>query len=277
MKKVTIQGVKGCYHEVTARNFFQNEDVQTIECDTFGEVFNKAGTKEADYAVVAIENTIAGSLLQNYELLNKSGLRIIGEYKQRISHCFAVLPGQTKEDISEVWSHPIALMQCTDYLSNLPHVKVVEKSDTAWSAKMIAEGQLSGHAAICSKEAAEIYGLEILDQGIESNKRNFTRFMILTTPELADKHNEEKEINKASVAFALPHTEGSLSQVLSIFSFYGLNLTKIQSLPIIGREWEYLFYIDLRFSDLIKYKQSIEAIRPLTKDFITFGEYHEAE
>lgn len=277
MKKVTIQGVKGCYHEVTARSFFHNEDVQTIECDTFSEVFNKVGTKEADYAVVAIENTIAGSLLQNYELLNKSRLQIIGEYKQRISHCFAVLPGQTKEDISEVWSHPIALMQCTDYLNQLPHIKVVEKSDTAWSAKMIAENKLTGHAAICSKEAAEIYGLEILDQGIESNKRNFTRFMILTTPELANKHNEEKEINKASVAFALPHTEGSLSQVLSIFSFYGLNLTKIQSLPIIGREWEYLFYIDLRFSDLIKYKQSIDAIKPLTKDFITFGEYHEAE
>lgn len=277
MKKVTIQGVRGCYHEVTANNFFQGEGVEVIECDTFNEVFSRVCSHEADYAVVAIENTIAGSLLQNYELLNKSGLRIIGEYKQRISHCFAVLPGQTIADLTEVWSHPIALMQCTDFLSTVPHVKVVEKSDTALSAKMISEGQLMGHAAICSREAAGIYGLEVLESGIESNKRNFTRFMILTTPENAQKHNEEKEINKASLAFALPHTEGSLSQVLSIFSFYGLNLTKIQSLPIIGREWEYLFYIDLRFSDPVKYRQSIEAIKPLTKDFITFGEYHEAE
>ncbi|MGL4331447.1 MAG: prephenate dehydratase [Bacteroidales bacterium] len=277
MKKVTIQGVRGCYHEVTANNFFHGEEVKPIECETFNEVFNKVCTHEADYAVVAIENTIAGSLLQNYELLNKSGLRIIGEYKQRISHCFAVLPGQKMEEITEVWSHPIALMQCTDFLSTVPHVKVVEKSDTAWSAKMIAEGKLTGHAAICSREAAAIYGLEVLESGIESNKRNFTRFMILTTPERATKHNEELPINKASLAFALPHKEGSLSQVLSIFSFYGLNLTKIQSLPIIGREWEYLFYIDLGFSDALKYKQSIEAIKPLTKDFITFGEYHEAE
>lgn len=277
MKKVTIQGVRGCYHEVTANNFFHGEKVEPIECDTFNEVFNKVCTDKAEYAVVAIENTIAGSLLQNYELLNKSGLRIIGEYKQRISHCFAVLPGQKIEEITEVWSHPIALMQCTDFLSTVPHVKVVEKSDTAWSAKMISENKLPGHAAICSREAAEIYGLEVLESGIESNKRNFTRFMILTTPERAAKHNEELAINKASLAFALPHTEGSLSQVLSIFSFYGLNLTKIQSLPIIGREWEYLFYIDLRFSDIVKYRQSIEAIKPLTKDFITFGEYHEAE
>ncbi|MGL5317620.1 MAG: prephenate dehydratase domain-containing protein, partial [Bacteroidales bacterium] len=163
MKKVTIQGVRGCYHEVTANNFFEGQQIQAIECDTFPEVFNKVCSNEADYAVVAIENTIAGSLLQNYELLNKSGLRMIGEYKQRISHCFAVLPGQSIEQITEVWSHPIALMQCTDFLSNVPKIKVVEKSDTAWSAKMIAEKQLMGHAAICSREAAEIYGLEVLE------------------------------------------------------------------------------------------------------------------
>lgn len=275
MKRVTIQGIKGCYHEVTANQFFGKENISTIECDTFRDVFFKVAEGEADFAIAAIENTIAGSLLQNYDLLNQSGLQIIGEYKQRISHCFAIHPEDNIEDVKEVWSHPIALMQCTDFLMKLPNPKVVEKCDTAWSAREIANNNLRGHAAICSKEAAEIYGLKVVENGIESNKHNFTRFLILSKSK-TEKNQESKETNKASLAFSLPHTEGSLSQVLSILSFYGMNLSKIQSLPIIGREWEYLFYIDLCFSDITRYYQSIDAIKPLTKDFISFGEYKEA-
>ncbi|MGL5227917.1 MAG: prephenate dehydratase [Bacteroidales bacterium] len=275
MKRVTIQGIKGCYHEVTANQFFGKENISTIECDTFRDVFFKVAEGEADFAIAAIENTIAGSLLQNYDLLNQSGLQIIGEYKQRISHCFAIHPEDNIEDVKEVWSHPIALMQCTDFLMKLPNPKVVEKCDTAWSAREIANNNLRGHAAICSKEAAEIYGLKVVENGIESNKHNFTRFLILSKSK-TEQNQESKETNKASLAFSLPHTEGSLSQVLSILSFYGMNLSKIQSLPIIGREWEYLFYIDLCFSDITRYYQSIDAIKPLTKDFISFGEYKEA-
>lgn len=275
MKRVTIQGIKGCYHEVTANQFFGKENISTIECDTFRDVFFKVAEGEADFAIAAIENTIAGSLLQNYDLLNQSGLQIIGEYKQRISHCFATHPEDNIEDVKEVWSHPIALMQCTDFLMKLPNPKVVEKCDTAWSAREIANNNLRGHAAICSKEAAEIYGLKVVENGIESNKHNFTRFLILSKSK-TEQNLESKETNKASLAFSLPHTEGSLSQVLSILSFYGMNLSKIQSLPIIGREWEYLFYIDLCFSDITRYYQSIDAIKPLTKDFISFGEYKEA-
>lgn len=275
MKRVTIQGIKGCYHEVTANQFFGKENISTIECDTFRDVFFKVAEGEADFAIAAIENTIAGSLLQNYDLLNQSGLQIIGEYKQRISHCFAIHPEDNIEDVKEVWSHPIALMQCTDFLMKLPNPKVVEKCDTAWSAREIANNNLRGHAAICSKEAAEIYGLKVVENGIESNKHNFTRFLILSKSKI-EQNQESKETNKASLAFSLPHTEGSLSQVLSILSFYGMNLSKIQSLPIIGREWEYLFYIDLCFSDITRYYQSIDAIKPLTKDFISFGEYKEA-
>lgn len=275
MKRVTIQGIKGCYHEVTANQFFGKENISTIECDTFRDVFFKVAEGEADFAIAAIENTIAGSLLQNYDLLNQSGLQIIGEYKQRISHCFAIHPEDNIEDLKEVWSHPIALMQCTDFLMKLPNPKVVEKCDTAWSAREIANNNLRGHAAICSKEAAEIYGLKVVENGIESNKHNFTRFLILSKSK-TEQNQESKETNKASLAFSLPHTEGSLSQVLSILSFYGMNLSKIQSLPIIGREWEYLFYIDLCFSDITRYYQSIDAIKPLTKDFISFGEYKEA-
>lgn len=275
MKRVTIQGIKGCYHEVTANQFFGKENISTIECDTFRDVFFKVAEGEADFAIAAIENTIAGSLLQNYDLLNQSGLQIIGEYKQRISHCFAIHPEDNIEDVKEVWSHPIALMQCTDFLMKLPNPKVVEKCDTAWSAREIANNNLRGHAAICSKEAAEIYGLKVVENGIESNKHNFTRFLILSKSK-TEQNQESNETNKASLAFSLPHTEGSLSQVLSILSFYGMNLSKIQSLPIIGREWEYLFYIDLCFSDITRYYQSIDAIKPLTKDFISFGEYKEA-
>ena len=275
MKRVTIQGIKGCYHEVTANQFFGKENISTIECDTFRDVFFKVAEGEADFAIAAIENTIAGSLLQNYDLLNQSGLQIIGEYKQRISHCFAIHPEDNIEDVKEVWSHPIALMQCTDFLMKLPNPKVVEKCDTAWSAREIANNNLRGHAAICSKEAAEIYGLKVVENGIESNKHNFTRFLILSKSK-TEQNQESKETNKASLAFSLPHTEGSLSQVLSILSFYGMNLSKIQSLPIIGREWEYLFYIDLCFSDITRYYQSIDAIKPLTKDFNSFGEYKEA-
>ena len=210
-------------------------------------------------------------------MIRESGFSIIGEYKLHISHTLAALPGTSIHEIEEVNSHPIALMQCTDYLDTLPHVKMVEKEDTAMSARWISENKLKGHAAICGKLAAETYKLEVLAEGIETNKRNFTRFLAIADRWTADELMRGKDKNKSSLVFSLPHTSGSLSQVLSVLSFYDMNLSKIQSLPIIGREWEYLFYVDLTFTDYTRYKQALDAIRPLTKDLKILGEYEEGK
>jgi len=200
-------------------------------------------------------------------------------YKLRISHSFVCLPEENWSDITEVNSHPIALMQCREFLNGHPGIKVVEAEDTALSAEIIKKNNLKGHAAICSKAAAERHGMKILQEGIETNKHNFTRFLVVADSWQADELNRhrKKEIDKASMVFTLPHTEGSLSQVLSILSFYNINLTKIQSLPIIGREWEYQFYVDIVFDNVLRYKQAIAAITPLTKELKILGEYEDGK
>ena len=275
MKRVTIQGVAGCFHDATAHEYFKDEQIETIPCDTFQEMFQVLQSDPTLIGTLAIENTIAGSLLQNHELLRQSDLTIIGEYKKYISQSLVALPGQSIDDITEVTSHPIALMQCDQFLQNHPKMKMVEGYDTAGCAKDIAEAKLLNHAAICGTYAAQLYGLEVLAEDIQTNKRNFTRFLILANPIYAEQLKEGKCINKASLAFTLPHEHGSLSKVLTIFSFYDLNLTKIQSLPIVGHEWEYRFYINLTFNNYQRYRQSIDAVRPLINDFKILGEYEE--
>lgn len=277
MKRVAIQGVGGAYHDIAARGYFEGEEVEIVNCDTFKDVFKAIEKDDNLLGIIAIENTIAGSLLQNHNLLRESGCLIIGEYKLRISHQLAVLPEQKLEDIREVCSHPIALMQCEDFLDAHKNLRAVESDDTALSAKEIVENKIIGRAAICSRLAAELYGLEILAEGIETNKRNFTRFLIIAKPDLAYKMNRLMVLNKSTLVFTLPHEEGSLSKVLSVLSFYHMNLTKIQSLPIIGREWEYQFYINLTFDDYDRYRQSLDAIRPLTNEFQILGEYREGK
>ena len=275
MKRVTIQGIAGCYHDAAAHEFFGDEEIETIPCDTFPSMFDTLRGDPSLFATLAIENTIAGSLLQNHELLRKSNMTIIGEQKMHISHVLAALPGQSIESLTEVNSHPMALMQCENFLLHHPNMKMVEKNDTAGSACEIAEKQLMGHAAICGKYAAQLYGLEVLAEDIQTIKRNFTRFLILADPMAEQTLNPLHKKNKASLVFALPHEQGSLSQVLAIFSFYGMNLTKIQSLPILGREWEYRFYINLTFDDYTRYRQSVDAVRPLISDFKILGEDEE--
>jgi len=275
MKRVAIQGGLGAYHGIAAENFFAGEDVEIIPCVTFRDIFSAIKKDSNVIGIMAIENTIAGSLLQNYELLKEHKLHIAGEYKLRISHCFAALPGHTIHEIKEVQSHPIALMQCGNFLATLPGVKVVEHEDTALAARDIMKKNLIGNAAICSERAAEIYGLNILAKGIETNKHNFTRFLVFGNDWAVEDIQKDEVINKASIVFTLPHAEGSLAKVLSVFSFYGINLTKIQSLPIIGREWEYQFYVDFKFDDLERYKQSLVAIKPLINELRTLGEYPE--
>lgn len=275
MKKVAIQGGYGSFHDIAAHQFFADEEIELICCSTFEEIFEAIHNDSHVIGMLAIENTIAGSLLHNNELLRQSGVQIIGEHKLRISHSFVCLPEEDWNDIVEVNSHPIALMQCRDFLSKHPNIKVVETEDTALSAERIKQGNLHGHAAICSKYAAEMYGMKVLQEGVETNKHNFTRFLVVADAWQLDSLNREKPMspNKANLVFTLPHKEGSLSNVLSILSFYQINLTKIQSLPIIGREWEYQFYIDVVYDNMLRYKQAIAAITPLTKELKILGEY----
>ena len=276
IKKVAIQGFAGCFHDAAARAFFKDEQIETVPYDSFPEMFEALDSNPELIGIVAIENTIAGSLLANHELLRKSNQTIVGEHKMRISHVLCALPGEKIETITEVNSHPMALMQCEEFIRNYPNLKMIEKFDTAGAAMEIARDRLKGHAAVCGEYAANLYGLDILEKGIETNKRNFTRFLILADPLQAQNLIPHKEnVNKASIEFTLPHTNGALSKVLTILSFYEINLSKIQSLPIIGREWEYRFYVDLTFNSYVRYYQAIEAVRPLISDFKTLGEYVE--
>lgn len=275
MKKIAIQGILGSYHDMAVHHFFEGEEIEIICCRTFEDVFDAMKKDNNVLGAIAIENTIAGSLLQNYQLLRDSGATIIGEHKLRIKHSIMCLPEDNWDDIVEVNTHPVAFMQCREFLKDHPNLKCVETDDTAGSAAMIQEGHLRGHAAICSKFAAPMYGMKVLEEGIETNKHNFTRFLILCDPWKADEYRDAHHSNKSSIIFTLPHEEGSLSPVLSIFSFYKINLTKIQSLPIIGREWEYQFYVDVTYGDYVRYRQALDAITPLTREFKILGEYQD--
>ena len=263
MKRIAIQGLIGSFHDIAAHLYFEGEQIQLICCSTFEDVFASIKQDPTAIGMLAIENTIAGSLLHNYELLRDSGTTVVGEHKLHITHSICCLPEDDWDTITEVHSHP--------------QLKNVEAEDTAGSAKMIAEGQKKGWAAICHAEAARLYGLKVLEDHIEDNKHNFTRFLVVSNPNKADMLRPLLETNKSSIVFSLPHEEGSLSHVLAILSFYKINLTKIQSLPIIGREWEYLFYVDVMYDDLTRYRQSIDAIIPLTKDLKILGEYKDGK
>ena len=275
MKRIAIQGDIGSFHDIAAHQYFGNQQIQLICCSTFEQVFENIRRDPTAIGMLAIENTIAGSLLHNYELLRDSETTIVGEHKLRITHSLCCLPDDDWNTINEVHSHPVALMQCRGFLANHPDMKAVEAHDTAGAAKYIAQHQCRGWAAICNTSAAKIYGMKVLQEGIEDNKHNFTRFLVTSHVNKADFLRPIDRVNKASLVFALPHEEGSLSQVLSILSFYKMNLTKIQSLPIIGHEWEYMFYVDVTFDNLTRYRQSIDAIMPLTKELKVLGEYQD--
>lgn len=279
--RVAIQGIAGCFHDAAARAYLSEKgitDVETLPCDSFPELFDALTADASLLGAVAIENTIAGALLANHELLRQSPMSIIGEYKMRISHVLCALPGESIDSITEVNSHAMALMQCEQFLRRHPNMKMVEKFDTAGAAAEIAEHRLSGHAAVCGEYAANLYGLNILQSGIETNKRNFTRFLILADPLLAAELRPREELlDKASIVFTLPHTQGALSKVLTILTFYDINLSKIQSMPILGREWEYRFYLDLTYASYARYQQAIDAVRPLINDLKILGEYTSAD
>ena len=271
-RKVAIQGVKGCFHEQAARQFYKDHGhivPEIVECATFNGLYRSMDLGDADAAVMAIENTVSGGLLPNFELLRKYDRKIRGEVFLRIQQNLMALPGQTIEDIKEVRTHYMAINQTREFFKNYPWIRLVESEDTAKSAAEVAQLGLKGVGAVASELAAQLYGLEILAESIETYKQNFTRFLIFDD---ALEVNKTK-VNKASMCFTLSHTPGSLAHVLTILSFYGMNLTRIQSLPIPGQEWQYFFYVDIKFDDHLRYEQALAAVRPLMEDLNILGEY----
>ncbi len=280
MRKVAIQGYMGCFHEQAARLFYGEmpgksgqDGVSIVECDTFEGLYKAMEEGRADAAVMAIENTVSGGLLHNFELLRNKDVKVKGEVYIRIEQNLMALPGQTLQDIKEVRTHFMAINQTRPWFEkNAPWIKLIESEDTAKSAGEIAKSGEKGVGAVASALAAQLYGLNILAPGIETYKQNFTRFLILdptlTVP--------REQINKAILCFTLPHKPGSLAQILTILSFYEMNLTRIQSLPIPGHEWQYFFYADIKFSNVERYLQALSAVRPLIEDLQILGEYKAA-
>lgn len=272
MKKIAIQGVKGCFHEQAARLFYEENGhivPDIVECLTFDDLYRSMEGGEADAAIMAIENTVSGGLLPNFELLRKYDRKIKGEVFLRIQQNLMAMPGQTIQDLKEVRTHYMAINQTREFFKDYPWIRLVESEDTAKSAADVAAEGIMGVGAVASVLAADLYGLEILAESIETYKQNFTRFLILDDELDVDR----KKINKASMCFTLPHTPGSLAHVLTIMSFYGMNMTRIQSLPIPGQEWQYFFYVDIKFDDYVRYEQALAAVRPLMEDMNILGEY----
>ncbi|HVW58753.1 MAG TPA: prephenate dehydratase [Puia sp.] len=269
--RVSIQGYEGSFHQVAAQQFF-GKDVEVITCATFREVVRIAvSKKESDGGVMAIENSIAGSILPNYNLLQKSNLRIVGEIYLQIRQNLLTNPGVKLEDIREVHSHPMALLQCIDFLEKHPDWKLVETEDTALSARLLQQHRSKHVAAIASKLAAELFELQVLAPGIQTMKNNYTRFLIL---QREDKAEAVDGADKASLNFRTGHARGSLARVLTRIADGGINLSKLQSFPVPGTsDWEYSFHADLEFESLEQFDRVIEAIRPVTTELKIYGIY----
>ncbi|MCD0475194.1 prephenate dehydratase [Flavobacterium sp. EDS] len=267
--KIAIQGIKGSFHHQVVNEYFV-ENVDIDECLSFEELIDSLLSGKSDQAVMAIENSIAGPIIPNYALIDKNNLHIIGEHYLNISQNLMGLKGQKIEDITEVHSHPMALLQCMDFLKKYPNVKLVEDKDTAETARRIQEKQLTGIAAIASKTASIMYDLEILAPEIQTIKNNMTRFVIIK------KENSflpKNEINRASIKFELNHKRGSLAAVLNVMSDCKLNLTKIQSLPKIETPWKYSFFVDVTFEDYEDYAKAKSLIQIMAEYFKVLGEY----
>jgi len=267
--KIAIQGIKGSNHYQVALDYF-GDAVVLEECMSFDSLVSHLLNKTADKGIMAIENSIAGSIIPNYALVFNNNLHIIGEYYLNIHHNLMVLKGQKIEDIKEVHSHPMALLQCKEFFKQYPHIKLVEDVDTAETAKRIKENNLLGIAAIAPKVAAELYDLEIISDEIQTIKNNSTRFIIVKT-----QHKElpEEEINKASLRFVLSHKRGSLATVLNVMSDCNLSLTKIQSLPVIEQPWKYAFFVDVTFDAYANYVKAKALLEIMAEEFKVLGEY----
>jgi len=268
-KRIAIQGIKGSNHHQVAKEYF-GDNIDLVECLSFHGLVDQLLEGKADKGVMAIENSIAGSIIPNYALVYENRLHIIGEHYLNIHHNLMGLKGQSLADIREVRSHPMALLQCREYLKTQPHIKMVEDVDTAETAMRIQEGQLTGIAAIAPKVAAELYGLEIIAPEIQTIKNNATRFIVVKT---INKELPKEMINKASLRFITDHKRGSLATVLNVMSDCNLNLTKIQSLPIIETPWKYAFFVDVTFDEYEHFAKAKSLLQIMSEDFKVLGEY----
>lgn len=271
--KIAIQGIKGSFHHQVAQNYFQS-NVELDECLSFPDLVKSLKENKVQKGIMALENSIAGSIIPNYALIDQNNLNIIGEYYLDIDMNLMVLEGQKIENITEVHSHPIALLQCAVFFNQYPHIKLVESVDTAETAHRIQEQQLKGIGAIAAPIAAEMYGLEIIAAGIHTVKSNKTRFVILKNENAVI--TKEKN-NKASIKFELDDLQGGLATVLNALNVCQLNLTKIQSLPVIETPFQYSFFVDVVFEKYKYFERAKEILELMTKNFKVLGEYKQGE
>ena len=268
--KIAIQGIESSFHDMAVKKMFPNEEIELVMCNSFEKVTEAINNFNADFGVLAIENTIAGSILPNYNLIDASDLVIMDEVFLNIQMYIMALESETIHDILEIHSHPVALLQCKNYLQKFPpHFKIIEGADTASVAKKIKEQNLKGVAAIAGKQVAEKFGLKILDSKIQNNSNNQTRFVLIGKEVKA----YTKDANKATLKFKLDHRVGSLSNVLQLFSTFEISLTKIQSLPIIGEPWQYAFFVDVVFKDYQLFKDVIKVLENAVKELKVVGAY----
>jgi prephenate dehydratase len=268
-KIIAIQGAEGSNHHKVARDFY-GDNIQLKECMSFDALVAHLLDGSATDGVMAIENTIAGSIIPNYALIDSNNLHIVGEEYLNIHHHLMALPGQTIKSIKEVWSHPMALLQCKEFFKKKPHIKLVEDVDTAEVAKRISKENIKGVAAIAPKIAAEIFGLEVLEDDIQTIKDNSTRFVIVQTQKPTISSDL---INKASLKFQLNHKRGSLAALLNVLSDCKMNLTKIQSLPVIETPWKYSFFVDVTFDQITDYQKLVKIIEIMAEEFKILGTY----
>jgi len=271
-KPIAIQGIKGSFHHEVAQLYF-NDKAEVVECMSFDSTVDSLLKGDTDYIVMALENSIAGSIIPNYALIDTHNLRIIGEHYLDIQHNLLVLSGQSISDIVEVHSHPMALLQCKFFLKQYPHIKLVEAKDTADVAKQISDQKLKGIAAIASKKAAQLYELNVLAASIQTIKHNETRFVIVKRK---NDQEDKSEVNKVSLKFELDHKRGSLATLLNVLSDCKLNLTKIQSLPKIDTPWKYAFFVDVTFETYKDYEKAISIMSLMAENFKVLGEYKNA-
>ncbi len=264
---IAIQGIEGSFHHQVAREYF-GEQVQVSMCSSFRELAEQVAKQSVTKAVMAIENSTAGSILPNYAYVDEYELEVVGEHYIPVKMNLMALPGETLESITEVYSHPIALLQCKNFFKQYPHIKLIEDNDTAEAAKRIAEQGLKNTAAIASTTAAEIFKLNLLAESIHSEQTNTTRFLIISK-----KGEQVEQADKASLKLILKHEQGSLLKALQILDRYGLDMTKIQSLPIVDEPWKYSFFIDVTFKELPVFVEAMKALEEVSEAHKILGIY----
>jgi prephenate dehydratase len=269
IEKVAIQGIQGSFHHLVAQEFY-GEHVEVQECMSFPELVRSLVSGESQEAVMAIENSIAGSILPNYALIDEHHLMIVGEHYMPINMNLMAVQGQSIENIKKVYSHPMALLQCKEFFESYPHIKLIEDADTAEVARRISQKGSIGIAALASKSAAQIFGLEILAESIHTKKSNATRFLILS---MKKKEPNGVKIDKASLKFELESRRGSLVSVLNILRDYNLDMSKIQSMPIIETPWKYSFFVDVIFDDYEEFQKALQILEVMTEQLKVLGTY----